>query len=912
MSAIDLPIQGMHCQGCVDTITRAVRSAPGVHNVRVSLEDGRAIIEFDENSISREELIARIKAAGYEVPADTPGTPDGRPKLGVTSNDETISGPAAEASDQVTRSPPPSEADSNSIVRLEVAGMHCASCVGRVENALNAVKGVKAARVSLATEQAVVDLAESTLDENELIRAVERAGYEATVVSSDSQDHVRSHEQKRAAETRRWRNRFVLGAMLSLMILRLSLNTEALMNGWLIFVLATLLQIVLGRPYYEGAWRRLRHFSANMDTLIALGTTAAYGFGVAGLLTHWLGGLPVAHYTGPIASSSSFTTMLYQIAVQSFHGLTAGYHYFLDSAIILTLITLGKYLEAAATSRASQAVLQLLNLAPPKARVRRGDEEFEVPAAEVKPGDILVVRPGEKIPVDGVVRRGYSAIDEGMLTGEGLPVEKSVGDEVIGATINRHGALEIEATRVGRDTVLEQIVSVVRRAQETKADVERLADRVSALFVPVVLAIALVTLGCWIVFSSGDARWSLAISHSIAVLVVACPCALGLATPTAVMVGSGRGAGLGILIHDAQALERTGSVRTVVFDKTGTITVGRPCITEIKPVAGVTNEELIRTAASVEASSEHPLARTIVAQAKDWNLGLERVDRFAAAPGGGVNGQIGSDEVVVGTDKFLKQFGVSIESMELERSGLEAAGNTVAFVARNKQLLGLIALADALKPGSAEAIAQLRHMQLDVFMITGDNERTARAVAAVCGIAPSRALARITPEGKAASIRDLQRRLGNAVAMVGDGINDAPALAQADVGIALGTGTDIAIESAQIVLVSGDLIGVVRALRLGQVTLRVIKQNLFWAFIYNVVMIPLAALGILSPIMAAGAMAVSSVSVVLNSLSLRKRHLTSRQRHEFSSMKLNRTEPETTPSDLVSSQSDVAGISQTS
>jgi Cu+-exporting ATPase len=460
-----------------------------------------------------------------------------------------------------------------------------------------------------------------------------------------------------------------------------------------------------------------------------------------------------------------------------------------------------------------------------------------------------------------------------MLTGESWPVEKSIGDEVIGASINRHGALQIEATRVGRDTVLEQIVSAVRRAQETKADVERLADRVSGVFVPVVLLIALITFVIWAASVTTDDRWLRAVSNSIAVLVVACPCALGLATPTAVMVGSGRGASLGILIREAQALERAGSVRTVVFDKTGTITRGRPCVTEVLPVAGVSREELLRTAASVESVSEHPLARAIVDQANEWSLRLERANRFAATPGGGVRGTVSDTEVVAGTDEFLHQFDIPVDSMARERDRLEMAGNTVVFIAHDKRLIGIIGLADAIKPGSVDAIARLHLMGIDVYMITGDNESTARTVAGACGIGPDRVLARVKPDAKAAAIRNLRMTSGQAVSMVGDGINDAPALAQSDVGIAVGSGTDVAIESAQIVLVSDDLFGVVRAIALSRATLRVIKQNLFWAFVYNIVMIPLAALGWLPPVLAAGAMAASSVSVVGNSLLLRRRRL---------------------------------------
>jgi Cu+-exporting ATPase len=876
MNTIELPIRGMHCQGCVDSVTRALRSAPGVHGVHVSLPDERAIIEFDKDPVPREVLAALVRGAGYQVPDDGPESTDAeiRAPLVTPQRPANAVGESGQETHRQGDDDPGKSTAANRLLRLEVSGMHCASCVGRVESALKGVKGVAGARVSLASEQAVVDLDDAALDETELIRAVQVAGYGATFVSTDGADQVRSHEQNRAAETRKWRNRFVLGLLLSLMILRLSLNPHGLMNGWLMFALATTLQVVLGWPYYAGAWRRLKHMSANMDTLIALGTTAAYGFGVAGLiLTQWFGWYPASAAPPLPVSPGEPGRAFWGVFSQSFHRPMEGYHYFVDSAIILTLITLGKYLEASATGRASRAILQLLDLAPRRARVLRDGLEVEIPATEIKLGDLVVVRPGEKIPADGMVREGISAVDESMLTGESLPAGKSPGDEVIGATLNRHGLLYIEATRVGRDTTLEQIVSVVRRAQETKADVERLADRVSGVFVPIVLAITLVTLVAWAVFGPAESHWSVALGHSIAVLVVACPCALGLATPTAVMVGSGRGASLGVLIREAQALERAGAIDVVVLDKTGTITRGSPTITEIVPIDGTTNEELLRMAASVEAASEHPLARAIVDYANIfWDLKLHNVSEFEATPGGGVRGLVDSDEVLVGTAEFLKEFGVSTDPVESERTRLEAAGHTVVFVASRGRLLGLIAIADSLKPGSLAAVSELHRMGLDVYLITGDNERTAHAIAHACGIDPTHVRARVKPDAKASAIRALQGA-GHVVAMVGDGINDAPALAQADLGIALGTGTDVAIEAGQIVLVSGDLGGVVRAIRLSRMTLRVIRQNLFWAFIYNVVMIPLAAVGILSPIVAAGAMAASSVSVVSNSLLLRSRRI---------------------------------------
>ncbi len=752
-------------------------------------------------------------------------------------------------------------------IELTIRGMHCASCVGRVEQAIAAVPGVGGARVSLATEQAVVELQDDSLDTQQIVQSVQKAGYQAEMIAEDRGDQVRLHELERAAETKQWRNRMLLGAVLSGIILKLSQNPPSLFNGWAMLLLATPLQLILGWPYYVGAWQRLRHWSANMDTLIALGTTAAFAFSTVGLvLVQWfgftLGGHEPPRSTGIL--SSVFHPWLTRPAL--------GYHYFMDSAVILTLITLGRFLEARAKGKASQAILWLLNLAPRTARVIRDGVEVEVPAAELRRGDLFVVRPGERIATDGIVRDGHSTVDEAMLTGESMPVEKSPGDEVIGATINQHGMVRVEATRIGRETALEQIVAVVRRAQESKAAVERLADRVSGVFIPIVLVIALATFASWAILGPAESRWSLAVLNMISVLIVACPCALGLATPTAVMVGSGRGASLGILIRDAQALERAGAIEVVVLDKTGTITRGQPSLTDIVPAAGVGNDELLKAAACVEIASEHPLARAIVEHARLWDIELERVSDFVATPGFGVRGRVSGVEVMVGTEGHLRQAGMSLAGLEAVRDRLQAEGETVVWVARGGAVLGILSLSDTLKPESPDAVAALQHLGLDVYMITGDNERTAAAIARRVWIRPDRVMAGVPPEGKASAIRKLQEA-GRVVAMVGDGVNDAPALAQADLGIALGSGTDVAIETGQIVLVSGDLRGVVRAIRLSRATLRVIRQNLFWAFIYNVVMIPLAALGGLHPIVAATAMALSSVSVVSNSLLLWRKSL---------------------------------------
>jgi Cu+-exporting ATPase len=714
-----------------------------------------------------------------------------------------------------------------------------------VEHALSTVPGVRAARVSLLSEQAVVDLANGQVDIGELVRAVERAGYEAESLSDEGMDELRGHEERRAAETRLWRNRFVFGALLSTPAVVLAFLPHDLWLGWITFALVTPVQAVLGWPYYAGAWKRLRHMSADMDTLIALGTSVAFGAGVAGLvLTQWL----------------------------SVHQLR--YHSLVDSAIILTLITLGRFLEARSKRKTSEAVLRLLDLAPRLARVSRDGEEIEIPVEQVRVGDVVVVRPGERIPADGMVREGRSSVDESMLTGESMPVEKAPGAQVIGATVSLDGLLLIEATRVGRETALAQIVRLVRQAQESKSNVERLADRVSGVFVPVVLLIALATLAGWLLLGPPESRWGLALRHTTEVLIIACPCALGLATPTAVAVGSGRGAELGVLIKDVQALERSGLIDLVVLDKTGTVTLGKPAVTGVVPAGGTDaaqdSDELLRLAGSLEKASEHPLARAIAQHASERGLSLDQPREFMAVPGHGVRGRVGSQDVFVGTEVFLREAGIATEELRAASERLEADGNTVVWVGAGGRLLGLIALADRLKPSSAGAVQALERLGLAVYLVTGDNARTALAIAGQVGIRSDRVLAGVLPGAKAETIARLQQQ-GRVVAMVGDGINDAPALAQADLGIALGTGTDVAMETGQIVAVSGDLAGVVRAIQLSRATLRKIKQNLFWAFLYNLVAIPLAAFGVLlHPSLAAAAMAASSILVVLNSLWLRR------------------------------------------
>ncbi|MCE5218044.1 copper-translocating P-type ATPase, partial [bacterium] len=603
-------------------------------------------------------------------------------------------------------------------------------------------------------------------------------------------------------------------------------------QGALLLVVATVVQVVLGRQFYVNSWAALRRLTTNMDVLIALGSSAAYLYSLAAMLRR-----PGSHL------------------------------YFDTAAMILTLITLGRFLEMRARGQTSAALLTLLDLAPRTARVVQEGDEVEVPVSELVVGDEFIVRPGEQVATDGVVVSGASAVDEAMISGESVPVAKGEGDEVIGATVNREGVLRVRATRVGQETALQQIVLLVTEAQGSKPPIQRLADRVSAIFVPAILALATLTLVLWGVLGRGEAPWTTALLNATAVLLIACPCALGLATPTAVMVGTGLGARHGILIRDAAALETLGRVQVVVLDKTGTITEGRPQVTEVIARAGQSESErqkVLCLAAAAEKSSEHPLARAIVAACPDTP---PEVTEFRAIPGRGVEASLDGQRVLVGSASMLREQGVELGDLEAERLRLEAEGKTVSVVVGDGAALGLIALLDTLKPGTREVLAGLKGLGVRVMMVTGDNEATAQAIARQAGI--EEVLAGVRPEDKAQRVADLQEQ-GLVVAMVGDGINDAPALAQADVGIALGTGTDVAMQTGEVTLISGDLQGVLRALNLGRATLRHIRQNLGWAFGYNVVAIPPAALGLLNPVIAAAAMAASSVSVVGNSLRLRR------------------------------------------
>lgn len=718
---------------------------------------------------------------------------------------------------------------------LDLGGMRCAACAASIERLLQGLPGVSDAAVNFAAEKASIEFDPAVISLERITRAINELGYEARVHTGEELDSADREKRAREKEILTQKRYFLFSAALSLPLIFTMLGhlgrlpmPHLLMNPYFQMVLATPVQFGAGWQFYRGAYHALRARMANMDVLVASGTSAAYFYSLATALTG-----------GPV--------------------------YFESSAIIITLVILGRYLEARAKGRTSEAIRKLANLRPATALVKRNGVEVEVPVAAVQVGDVLVVRPGDRIPVDGVVTKGSSSVDESMLTGESVPVDKQPGDMVLGGTVNLHGSFEFEAKRVGKDTVLSQIVAMVEKAQESKAPVQRLADVVAGYFVPVVIGIALITFATWL-FLTRDVGRSLL--NATAVLVIACPCALGLATPTAIMVGTGKGAEMGILIKGGEHLERAHSVNVVVLDKTGTITVGRP---SVQDVIALQNQEsdLIKLAASAEKQSEHPLGEALVREASARGISLVEAEEFEAVPGQGVKATIAGKRVLVGSARFLRANGVDLTPAGDLGESLAAQGKTVLYVSEEGKLVGLVSVADTVKDGSVEAIEELSRMGIRVIMLTGDTKEAALAVAKRVGIRSEDVIAGVLPGEKAGRIQEL-RDAGFIVAMVGDGINDAPSLAQADVGMAIGTGTDIAMESADITLMKGDLRAVPQAIKLSRATMRIIKQNLFWAFIYNTLGIPLAALGYLSPVLAGAAMAMSSVSVVSNSLRLRR------------------------------------------
>ncbi|WP_434428268.1 heavy metal translocating P-type ATPase [Nannocystis pusilla] len=818
-SRADLPIEGMTCASCVVRVERALKAVPGVEQAHVNLVTGRASVTFDPSAATRATLTRAIEDAGYEVP-----------QANTTS------------------------------VELAITGMTCANCVRRIETALRAVPGVREATVNLVTQRATVQFAPDTTSPRALVEAITRAGYSvpnfeaAPAARADAATRAEVLGQSEQREQRGLRRDFILAAALSVPLLVVAMShgaipgTEGTFGRWLQFGLATPVVFGPGLRFLRLAWKALRHGAADMNTLVSIGTLAAWVYSTVALTLPGL--FPHAE-----------------------HGVMP-HLYYEAAAAIISFVLLGKLLETRARRRLSDAVRGLVALVPKTARRVTDGREDDVPVESLVPGDHVLVRPGERIPSDGVIVRGASAVDESMLTGESIPVDKTKDAPVFGGTLNQSGALVVRVTHTGSETALARIVEAVEQAQGSRAPIARLADVVSSYFVPLVLAIAAVALLAWIAVDPSATGFAAAIERFVAVLVIACPCALGLATPAAVAVGTGRGAELGILVKGGAALEAASRVDTVLLDKTGTLTEGKPELTDVVPDAGWSAAELLALVAAVERESEHPVARAIVEGARQREIRVAQASDFRMEPGFGIAGSVDGRAVLVGTSAWLGRSGVEAARLEAAAERLAERGRTPSFVAVDGALAGLVAVADRPTAGARQTIASLRDLGIEVAMVTGDRRSTAEAIAAELGI--DRVIAEVRPEDKAQVVAS-ERARGRVVAMVGDGVNDAPALAGAHVGVAIGTGTDIAIAAADIALLRGGISSLPVALRLARRTLRTIRQNLFWAFVYNVIGIPIAAGALylwtgwlLSPVLASAAMSLSSVSVLTNSLRLRR------------------------------------------
>lgn len=781
---IQLDVQGMTCAACSARIEKVLDKKDGIISGTVNLLANKANVEYDDEKLGVKDIIASVEKAGFQVPEETK--------------------------------------------TLRIGGMTCAACSSRVDKVLNKIDGVKAS-VNLSNNKAVVRFQSGLVSEEELVKAVNKAGFTAEV---EYETDIDKDKELRDKEIKSLKRDLFISAIFSIplfsaMFVDMAGYHTILSNGYFQWLLATPVQFYIGRRFYRGAYNSLRGGGANMDVLVSMGTLSAYFYSV------------------------------YNVFIGSNH------FYFESAAVIITLILLGKTFEAVAKGQTSEAIKTLMNLQPKTAVVIKDGKEETIDIKDLEIGDVILVKPGESIPVDGIIVEGHSSIDESMITGESLPVDKQVGDNVVGATINKLGAFKFSATKIGKDTVLSQIIRMVEDAQGSKAPVQRLADQISGIFVPIVVGIALLTLFYFGLFK-GD--FNTGIINAVSVLVIACPCALGLATPTAIMVGTGKGAENGILIKSGEHLEKAHGLNAIVLDKTGTITKGEPEVTDIITF-DMDENEVLRFAGSVERSSEHPLGQAIVEEAKNRKLDLEEPKNFKAIPGMGLSASMEDSIILIGNRKLMSENNIDSSFAEESLARLENEGKTAMIFARDNKLSGIIAVADQIKEGSKVAIDKLIDMGIEVYMLTGDNQRTANAIAKQIDI--TNVFAEVLPDQKAEVIEGLKNK-GKIVGMVGDGINDAPALATADVGFAIGTGTDVAMEAADITLISGDLKGVVTAVRLSKKTMRTIKQNLFWAFFYNTIGIPVAAMGLLNPMVAGGAMAFSSVSVVTNSLRLKK------------------------------------------
>ncbi len=718
-------------------------------------------------------------------------------------------------------------------INMSVGGMHCASCVTTIERALKKVRGIRNANVNLTTERATVEYDPGSINVNQIIDIIKGRGYTAQVTAE--QVDAKKEELRKKKELQKMKYLLIVSAIFSVPALLISMVFMIQYKPYVLFMLSTPVQFFVGAGFYRGAWHALKNKTSNMDTLIAVGTSAAYVYSVYLMITD---------------------------------GMEAE-TYFEISAVLITLVILGKFLEARAKGKTSEAIKKLMKLAPKTATIIRNNKEMVIKVDDVKVGDIVIVKPGERVPVDGIIVLGESSIDESMITGESMPVEKKKGSQVIGGTINKHGNFRFEAKKVGAETTLSHIIKLIEDAQGQKAPIQRFADTVSAYFVPIVILIAIGTFITWFYFFNSSLSFSLLVS--VAVLVIACPCALGLATPTAIMVGTGKGAENGVLIKGGEALETAHKLNAIIFDKTGTITKGEPEVTDVVKLDKMKESDLLAIAASIEKNSEHPLADAIVKKATNENMNFERITKFKAVPGKGVFGYLGKKRILFGNIKLMKENKIAVKEGVMTR--LEEDGKTAMILAVDKKAVGIVAVADTIKKEAPDAIRRLKKMNIDIYMITGDNQRTAKAIARKAGI--DKVFAEVMPEDKANYVKMLQKK-NKKVAMVGDGINDAPAIAQADIGIAMGSGTDVALETGNIVLMKNDLNDVVKAIRLSRFTMSKIRQNMFWALFYNVLGIPIAA-GVLypftgwllSPIIAGGAMALSSVSVVGNSILLK-------------------------------------------